>query len=309
MPKPKISILMPIYNAERYIEDALQSILGQHYTDWDCILVDDGSTDGTVPKIKLLITGHKNIKLIEKEQSGIVDALNVGLEHCTGIWVARMDADDIAHPERLGKQLDFLEKNEACIACGTNALMIDPAGYRIRPVNPPLAHEDIVQALMQGRGTSIIHPSLMIKREVLNTLNGYRKEYERVEDLDLYLRAKDMGVLANLDEVLLQYRQHPSSSNIVHKKVQRDLRKRLIEERGLPMPTHLLEPLGEESLNTVDTTQRCYVDWAYKSVIGGLPGSALHFMLKAIRLKPWSAFVWLECMRILGFSLKRRKSK
>ncbi len=137
MPTPSISVLMPVYNTERYVAEAIESILAQTFGDFEFIIVNDGSTDDSLAILRRYEQQDQRIRLITRPNTGIVGALNDGLALARAELVARMDADDVSLPERLGKQRDFMSSHPGCVAMSTAYTIMDPDGLEMWDV--PLA--------------------------------------------------------------------------------------------------------------------------------------------------------------------------
>jgi glycosyltransferase involved in cell wall biosynthesis len=200
--KPLISVLMPVYNCELYIDEAIESILNQTYTNFEFLIIDDLSTDTTVSRIKNYT--DPRIKLIEKPlNSGIASSLNLGFKIAKGDYLARMDGDDISLPERFAKQIAFLENNPDVIVCGSFYTIIGTQ----KSIPVPEKHEDIKVASL--RNNCMVHPSLMLRKKAVDELSiCYDDTKEPVEDFDLWVRLFTKGKFHNLQEVLLHYRIH-----------------------------------------------------------------------------------------------------
>ena len=199
---PKISVLMPVYNCELYIKEAIDSILNQTYSDFEFLIIDDSSKDQTISIIKSY--NDARIQLIEKPvNSGLTLSLNMGLRFAKGKYIARMDGDDISLPERFEKQVAFLEANEDTVVCGTAFSIIGTNEV----VNVPENHEAIKLALLKNN--CIAHPSVMMRKSILDKDSiFYNAAKESAEDYDLWVRLLKIGKLHNLQEVLLKYRVH-----------------------------------------------------------------------------------------------------
>lgn len=199
---PIISVIMPVYNCEKYVGEAVQSILNQTFTDFELLIVDDCSTDATVSIIKSI--SDARINLIRKEKnSGYTDSLNYAITIAKGKYIARMDGDDISLPNRFQRQVEYLNAHQDVILCGTGIQIIDSDKILKHPVN----HEDIKVKLCFSN--AIFHPSVMGRTEAFSEYK-YNKEFEPAEDYDLWTRLVFAGKLANIDEVLLDYRVHPN---------------------------------------------------------------------------------------------------
>jgi glycosyltransferase involved in cell wall biosynthesis len=208
-----LSVLMPVYNAERYLAQAVESICRQTCRDFEFVIVNDGSTDGSAGILGDYAARDDRIRLIGRPNAGLVASLNDGLAAARGEFVARMDADDVALPRRFERQLDYLRRHPECVAVGTRVLVVDPEGWPIHVWDSPPAHEEIdgrhMAADNEVGATAIIHPTAMLRRQAVEAVGRYRPAYGQAEDFDLWLRLAEVGRLANLPDVLLQYRRHP----------------------------------------------------------------------------------------------------
>ncbi|MBL4658797.1 MAG: glycosyltransferase [Alcanivoracaceae bacterium] len=202
----RISVLMPIYNAERFLKTALESILSQSFSDFEIIAINDGSTDASG---KILASyGDKRLRVINNDgNKGLIYTLNKGIEKANGKYIARMDADDIALPNRLAMQVEFLEAHPSIVLLGGHAEMIDEHGVPFMPMTPPLSHQAIINRIFIG--SCFIHPSVMFRTDVVRELGGYRHDALHAEDYDLWLRIIQNHQVANLSAILIQYRIHP----------------------------------------------------------------------------------------------------
>ncbi len=201
---------MPVYNAAPYVESAVKSITAQTVSDFEFVIVDDGSTDESWAILERLAAVDHRLKLISRPNRGIVAALNDGLAVAQGTFVARMDADDLAYPDRFARQLAYLAANPRCVAVGGAVLQIDRDSAPIGVSRWPTDAAAIEADLLVGRG-GIPHPTAMIRAAALNRVGGYRPEHEWVEDKDLWLRLAEVGTLANLAQVVLAYRLSETS--------------------------------------------------------------------------------------------------
>ncbi len=195
-----VSVILPVYNCELYIKEAVDSVLNQTFSDFELIIIDDCSTDSTMTIVKSY--KDSRIKLIEKEKnSGYTDSLNMAIKLAKGKYIARMDGDDICLPERFQIQVKFLEDNPEIILCGGAIQIIGTEEVLQHPSN----YDEIKVKLCFGN--SFYHPTIMAKKEILLE-NSYDKNFEPAEDYDLWTRLVSLGELANLEEVLLLYRFH-----------------------------------------------------------------------------------------------------
>jgi glycosyltransferase involved in cell wall biosynthesis len=199
---PKITVLMPVYNCENYILEAVKSILQQTYTNFEFLIIDDCSTDKTVEIIKSL--NDDRIQLIQKpKNTGITESLNYGIRISKGEYIARMDGDDISLPTRFEKQVAFMEANVDVVVCGTAFEFLHNNFYIAVPEN----NDEIKVGLLQE--CKIGHPTVMMRTLFLrkNQL-FYNTNMEPAEDYDLWVRMIHLGKFHNLQESLLKYRVH-----------------------------------------------------------------------------------------------------
>ena len=221
MPKPSIDVLIPVYNAASTLDLSLASISGQTYRDIRIIVVDDGSEDDSPKLLSAWAARDSRTEVIRRPNGGIVAALNKGLEHCSATYLARFDADDIAFPNRLEWQRNFLEANPACVGVGCAVQHIDEDGARIHGLPQPGAPGKGDPEWAPAREPYIIHPFLMARREAVMAVGGYRF-VPNSEDSDLFWRLAEVGDLHNPEEVLGQYRIHQhslSSASVVNGRV------------------------------------------------------------------------------------------
>ena len=199
---------MTVYNGMPYLELAIESILNQTESNFQFVIVDDGS-DAPARQYLESLTDDR-ITLIRQSNQGTAAAANRGLKECTAEFVARMDADDIAMRDRLEKQLAFLRSNSKVGLVGSQ---VAPLGSKTvgRSLNLPTDHATIFAEMMEGRH-GLAHSSLMIRRSVLDQIGGYWS-LPLIDDWDMMLRMGEVSELTNLDEVLLHYRVHAGSLN------------------------------------------------------------------------------------------------
>jgi glycosyltransferase involved in cell wall biosynthesis len=237
---PQVSVLMPVFNTSAFLAPAIDSILKQTFDDFEFIILDDGSTDRSVNVIRGFAESDERIRFFPLEHRGYVSLLRRGLAHCRGEFIARMDSDDIAMPERFDKQVQFLRGHPEVVALGSRVVLIDPYGSRVEKPTHYTDHDQIEAELLAGIGWAIVHPAAMMRREVVMQVGGYREDLAVSEDLDLFLRLAEVGQLANLPEVLLQYRQHLGSVNFTKYEQQKAVKRQIVSDaykrRGKVIP-------------------------------------------------------------------------
>lgn len=243
---PVVSVVMPVYNTAEYLAGAIESILKQTFTSIELIIVDDGSEDGSLQIAEQFEAADKRIRLIVQEgNKGNYPSRNHGMALARGEYIAVMDSDDVALPNRLERQVQFLQEHPGFTMVGSRVLLIDPEGAPVGSKEGLFTeHEDIDAALME-RKWAVVHPTVLMRRSAVNAVGGYREKFRTCADHDIYIRLAELGRVANLPEVLLCYRQHYSSltrlkSDQQHnlRLIQRDARERrkLSPLEGEPLP-------------------------------------------------------------------------
>jgi glycosyltransferase involved in cell wall biosynthesis len=213
---PAISVILPVYNADNYVAEAVESILAQTFSDYELLLIDDGSTDGSLAILQRYAARDDRIVLISRENRGLVASLNEGIALARGKWLARMDADDIALPRRFERQIAWLNQTHADI-CGS---WVQTFGARSVMWRYPVSHEaSEVQLLFD---VPVAHPVVMAHRDVFRSLK-YDSRFAQVEDYDIWQRAWAAGFkFANIDEALLRYRTHAEQVSVTQAQAQRE---------------------------------------------------------------------------------------
>jgi len=288
---PAISVVMPVYNGAAYLHASISSILAQTFEDFEFLIVNDGSTDRSAKILDDFARRDGRIKLIARPNTGIVGALNDGLAKARGEFVARMDADDVSYPSRFAKQIEYLRQHPECVALGSRVIGIDPYGCELFRSEHKLAHDEIDRELLNGVGWAIVHPVAMMRRDAIERVGGYRKQWQWVEDLDLFLRLAEIGKLANLPDLLLSYRQHTESINRTRAEQQARLADAAVREaynrRGLSVPsgwkfTPKPKPSKDVQLRT----------WAWRALLNGNVAVARKHAVALWRAAPLSKESW-----------------
>ncbi|MCH7555844.1 MAG: glycosyltransferase [Planctomycetes bacterium] len=225
--RPKVSVLISAYNSEKYIEQALESIYNQTYQDFEVIIVDDGSTDRT-SEILVNMKDPRTFICRNSVNKGLTKSLNIGLKLCRGEYVARMDADDISHPQRFEKQVGFLNENPECVALGSWYGRIDSNGEVWGSKETPIGYEDIKKNLPIGN--CVGHGSMMLRRSSLVEIGGYNEKYTYAQDYDLLLRLSEVGEIRNLGEYLYNLRSWPGAVSATRAEQQNEYAELALQE-------------------------------------------------------------------------------
>lgn len=220
--RPLVTVLMPVYNGERYLREAIDSILKQTYTAFEFLIINDGSTDRSVNIIQSY--SDPRIRLVHNEGNlKLITTLNKGLELAQGKYVARMDCDDISLPERIKEQVEFMEKNENIGICGTWVKTL-VSGLRLNVRYPTEPEEIKAQMLFR---IAIAHPTVMMRASFVKQYKlRYSSTYLHAEDYELWNRCSLLFPLANVPKVLLKYRIHRDGIS----KKQRDIQNKTVKQ-------------------------------------------------------------------------------
>ncbi len=279
MNSPLVSVVVPVYNAGRYLRSALGSIIDQTYSDWEMICIDDGSNDSSSEVLDEFARQYPRIQVVHQANAGIVAALNRGCSLARGTFICRMDADDIAMQDRIALQVAYMHEHPNCVATGGAILSMDADAMPLGIQRLPREHDQIVSNLL-NRHTGLFHPTSMIRRSAFEAVGGYRPEYQWIEDHDLWLRLSRLGALNNSDKVVLCYRQHASSVCWKRSETQRELMNRLLaeafSERGIAEPT-------EKSQAHSARTKANPGKWARMAARGGYPKTAWKHLVELWR--------------------------
>jgi len=209
---PVVSVVMSVFNGGEFLQSAIDSVLEQTFKDFEFIIFDDGSWDGSSNVLARAAARDQRIVLERLEHKGLTHALNRGLRKAKGEFIARMDADDISVPHRFENQVRFLRSHRDIALVGSAFELIDENSRPLKIIQYPLAPEDIEPELAQR--CVICHPSIMARLEIMRELGGYRPQYLNGEDYDLWLRLVERYRLANLPDVLLRHRQHTKKISV-----------------------------------------------------------------------------------------------
>ena len=204
----RVSVVMPFCDAGRFIAEAVESVLGQTYRDLELLAIDDGSTDDGAAIVAAIAQRDPRVRLIAEGKRGFVPSLNRGLELARGEYIARMDADDVCLPDRLARQVAFLDSHPDVGVVGGQILAL-LEGVTLTPpwwIDNPLDHEAIVRSLRSRN--SIYHPTSLLRKSAVDAVGGYRPAFTVVQDYDLWMRLADRVRLANLPDRVLNYRFH-----------------------------------------------------------------------------------------------------
>jgi len=208
-----VSVIMPVFNAENFLAEAIGSILDQTHKNFELIIVDDGSNDGSAEIIESFATRDSRIKVVNQQNLGPAEAMNTGLELAKSDWIFRMDADDVMLPHRIEKQISFIRSNPRVQITSCLAHYINDEGRIFGTTTNSLRTEnDFNKLVSRGETIGLLQPGAAMNRNTVMKIGGYRKQFRAAEDIDLWNRVAEQGILILVqDDILMKYRIHKNS--------------------------------------------------------------------------------------------------
>ncbi len=232
-----ISVVMSVYNGERYLSLAITSILKQTFKDFEFIIVDDGSTDRSLKIIRKYEKTDSRIRVLVQDNQGLAAALNNGIAMARGKYIARMDDDDISLPNRLDLQYSFMESHLDVLASSGLAVIINKWGDEYEEWRTEENSSKIDSRHIDEGCTSLCHPASIIRKTAWEAVGGYSPDIRYAQDLDFWLKIGELGSLANISEPLILYRLHSNSASGTHRQEQYECMltavKRARQRRGI----------------------------------------------------------------------------
>ena len=238
MSNPHVSVVMAVYNAQKYVSDAIESILCQTYNDFEFIIIEDGSSDQSLKIIQSY--SDPRIKVIRnKENLKLINSLNLGLQKARGRYIVRMDADDVSRPDRIEKQVNYMESHPDCVLCGTSYRIFGD-GVTARNIVYPSDSQSIRYHVLSN--TYFLHPSTCFRREVIkNQSLKYSQDFLHVEDHWFFFELLHHGEGHIMKDILLDYRIHNQNVSVIHSAkqliTQKAIRIKIAEYYGLKFNT------------------------------------------------------------------------
>lgn len=307
---PDISVLMPAYNAEKYIEETIKSVLLQSFKNFEFIIINDGSVDST-EKIILKFQDDRIIYLKQQNQ-GLSKTLNYGLSIAKGKYIARIDADDVCYSYRLDEQFKFMETNPDYVVCSSFADVITETGEYIYTFKVPINDIDI-QGTMINRNC-FVHPSSFYKRETALRINGYYTDYNiPFEDYLFFYNLIQQGKAYNIPKALIQYRLVPSAVSLrtYSKRYKQLIKTVLVQGHITSQQFEFLESFlkSKRKLNTKLSNNYLTISrlfFIHKKNFSKF----IHYFILAIKTKPLNPNIILSLLYVLYkllFKINNRK--
>lgn len=305
--RPHLSVLVAAYNTVEYVSEALQSISNQSYKDFELVVIDDGSTDGTLDVLNSHAKKEPRMRLISRANKGLIETRNELLQAAEGDLIAWMDSDDISTPDRLARQVSALTSNKNLVCIGGFAQCIDPDGEKLNLERYPIHHPEILLAQMKGGGMRF--PTTMARKAHAIKVGGFREPFKMGEDLDFLIRLSEIGEMMNIADTIYLYRQHPTSVCAQQKGnwlAYRDAILSLAVERQLTGKDRLqrgetLKLTLQPANSAVDKGGDAYLAWAKHAFDNGNISLTCRYIFNAIKKDPLNASVWKRCLKIFYY--------
>ncbi|MEX0774378.1 MAG: glycosyltransferase [Phycisphaeraceae bacterium] len=303
MTEPQVSVLMPVYNDRRYLPAAIESILRQTFKDFELIVIDDGSTDGSEEILRGYAERDARVRLVRRPNKGYVYSLNEAIGMARAPLLARMDSDDISPPDRFAVEIAYLAAHPEVVCVGGYYGLMDYRGRFLTTMTPPTDHQAIDQELLAGH-TPLCHTSVMMRRDAVEKVGRYDLTMALADDLDLWLRLAEVGQLAIVPQPMVCVRMRRDSLSGQQPDRQLEVARRACEaawrRRGISgrfEPTDTSRPLSNRRSRM--RFSLLYGWWAFSS---GRRSTAALYGLKCLTLAPWH----LEGLRLLVCALVKR---
>lgn len=285
--KPELSVIMPVYNGDRYLREAIDSVLNQSFENFEFLIFDDGSTDNSLRIIKSYAEADSRIRYFTRENRGIVDTLNECLDLAQCELIARMDSDDICLQDRFQIQIDYLNANTDVVLLGSKVIIIDEDGDEITPMGKYFNNHALHQALLGDGGQHIYHPTVIYRKTLVKQVGGYNKAYPNIEDLELFLKLFSVGKLENLSKPLLKYREHLGKIGHTKRLQQQQQVIDLLNKARSQSVDYSKQATAPETVKSQSLAKK-YQTWAWWALKAGNKNSARKYLKKSLIASPLS---------------------
>jgi glycosyltransferase involved in cell wall biosynthesis len=322
MNTPKVSVVMSVFNGERFLRESVDSILNQSFRDFEFIIIDDGSSDCSHSILDAYAKRDSRVRVYHQGNKGLVDALNRGCSLARGKYVARMDADDIAIEHRLRWQVDFMDHHPEIAVVAGGIELINATGKSLKMCPIPTSDSEIKSALLES--CTLCHPTVFMRIDAFRAVNGYRKAVVEAEDYDLWLRIADRFNFSGLKVIVLKYRLHSYQVTVrkCRNLVVSSLCARaaaLERKKGRPDPLDTVGEITPALLSTFGVSEaawrtavsRYYLTFIRNMYVAGEYAAALSLLLDIFQSSDWQrAETWIVAdLRLLAARLYWRENR
>ena len=292
-----VTVVIPAYNLDAYLQDAIQSVLKQQYDGpLSIIVLDDGSTDMSLEVANRMAQRVSNLQVITQTNQGRAKTRNRMLELAETDLVAWLDGDDLAAPCWLADQIGYLHSHPECVAVGGQGYSMTASGNAIGPITHPLDSDEIDQRHLSGQANAFFQSCVLVRKSAVLKAGGYDERYPCAEDYSLWLRLAEIGKLANLPACHLCYRVHATSANWTLNIDQRTqghaIQQEALKRRGLPVDGKVMDAIPPAKKD--DWNRRLF--WVNIALKSGNPVSALQMLGPALKKHPVSLVMWLAAL-------------
>jgi glycosyltransferase involved in cell wall biosynthesis len=286
----QLTVAMPVYNAGPYLTAAVESILNQTYSEFEFIIIDDGSTDDSLAILQRYAGKDTRIKLISRENRGLVATRNELLSLAHTKYFAIMDSDDVSYPHRLERQLSFLENQPDYGIVGCRDMLIDPDGLDIRVINDNVSHEDIDRANLSFDVFQTLNAYMAVTEQV-KAIGGYRDKIVYAEDRDVFLRMAEITKVMVLSDILYAYRQHYTNTCVMKANEVSFNVRQVVDDACLRRKISLASSEAGSHPENITVVQLHNV-WAWWALAGGNIKTARKYARKVFMKRPLSINSW-----------------
>lgn len=293
---PKVSVIIPTYNALTYLPETVESVFKQTFSDWELLIIDDGSSDGTAAWAKQIT--DLRVRLISQKNQGSSVARNTGITAAKGEYIALLDADDLWEPTKLEKQVHFLEQNPSIGLVDTWTILINQKGKSTGRIIVSSAEGDVWKQLVQFKPVCCCDSTPLIRRSCFDNVGLFNPDLPYLEDLDMWIRLASVYEFAAIKEPLVRYRQHPQSKSTNCKGTLEAFRT-IIEKAFESVPAEML-PLREKGYARVNL----YLAW--KAINNKDYEQAIHFNEQVIAHHPQVILSWDFLRQSIALALLKR---
>lgn len=304
---PRISVVMPVYNCARFLREAVESLLAQTVADFELVAIDDGSQDGSAEILEAFAVSDVRITIFRQDHAGVARARNVALKQVRSELVASLDADDVADPNWLNAEYEYLRTHPECVVVGCRILSMDADGDPMYRERQALSHEEIEESLLRGCG-GIINSGCMMRRRAALAVGGYNESLTVGEDVDLFLKLGEQGTLANVPDCLVRVRRNFDS--VCWRAVDQHVtaREQVVADacrrRGLDFGAR---PKVTRPPTTSPEEER--LRWSMLAAYDGFYHTARKHAFGILKSTPWSLVAWKAAIRVLLYQAGLRKPK
>jgi glycosyltransferase involved in cell wall biosynthesis len=291
---PTVSVALAVYNSEPYLAEAIESILNQTFQDFELLIIDDGSTDNSVAIVKRYADRDSRIRWVTQPNAGIPKTRNRLLAMATGEFIAVMDADDVALPDRFERQVAYLRSSSNTVCVGGAYQIMDGAGRFLTVMRLAEDNAEIQRILLDGH-TSFLHPACMIRKTAMEQVGGYNEAFATASDLDIWLKLTEVGEVANLHAPILKYRVHAKSISERNRQQQWNNGEIVFDQawqrRGLTR-TFAVTGCRMRHSGTKDSAFEYMLKYGWWAFNSAQRQTAVLYGVKAIALKPLAIDGW-----------------